>query len=438
LKLSRKKAALYKAAFLCFFVFPSCISDKIYITSKETASRLKEEGNHLKKRIAIIGSGTAGLQLAYALREEFEVKVFHWRSADEIKSGRVMSTQVHFGTTRERERRFNMPVWNEQSLIKSIHINLGDQKLFTGLLNEPALSVDQRLYFSTCLNDLTHKGVSFTLQKIDSNTPLPFMDDVDLVIDCTGKAGPLFPFPIEKEQSPFRMPKRKCIVGYFSGIAPLNPQGIGVTVIPELGEMFEIPAVTETGPVTILFMMPLPNRPLDLFQGIKTPQDFTQKMFETVYSFFPDIYARINEATFSLCDKQGFLQTAITPVIRKPYTIYQDTLVLGCGDSVFLNDPITGQGCNLASYCAEQLYEILIDYKDSTWNEKLGETYWEQTKPFVTQVTEWTNAMTDPLPSHIVGMLLEGAKNQQIANQIAEWFANPVSAHQAFFSKTTS
>jgi hypothetical protein len=46
--------------------------------------------------------------------------------------------------------------------------------------------------------------------------------------------------------------------------------------------------------------------------------------------------------------------------------------------------------------------------------------------------------MTDPLPSHIVGMLLEGAKNQQIANQIAEWFANPVSAHQAFFSKTTS
>jgi hypothetical protein len=113
-----------------------------------------------------------------------------------------MSTQVHFATTRERERRFNMPVWNEQSLIKSIHINLGDQKLFTGLLNEPALSVDQRLYFSTCLNDLTHKGVSFTLQKIDSNTPLPFMDDVDLVI-VQARLDRFFLFPLKKSNRLF-------------------------------------------------------------------------------------------------------------------------------------------------------------------------------------------------------------------------------------------
>ncbi|WP_373921345.1 styrene monooxygenase/indole monooxygenase family protein [Peribacillus muralis] len=38
------------------------------------------------------------------------------------------------------------------------------------------------------------------------------------MIDCTGKNGPLFPFPLETELSPFPAPQRKCIVGYFAGI----------------------------------------------------------------------------------------------------------------------------------------------------------------------------------------------------------------------------
>ncbi|MFY4774999.1 styrene monooxygenase/indole monooxygenase family protein [Metabacillus sp. RGM 3146] len=388
----------------------------------------------MKRRIGIVGSGTAGLHLAYELHEEFDVTVFHHRTAEQIRTGRVMSTQVHFGSTRRRENRFNMLEWDDQTAIETIHVSIGDQKLFAGELKERALSVDQRLYFPCAMEDLAGKGVSFREVKVEKGEREALTDEFDLVIDCTGKSGPLFPFPAEEELSPFQTPQRKCIVGYFTGIKPVTPIGINVIVLPELGEMFEIPALTENGPVTILFVMANLNNELDVFKGIKTSEEFTLRMRDTVLTFFPEIYNRIDERTFRLCDENGFLQMAITPVVRTPYLTYNHKLVIGCGDSFSLNDPITGQGSNLSSYCAEQLYETLIENKDSLWNEQVGESYWKRTKQFVKEVTEWTNAMLLPLPEHVIKLLLSGAEDQSRADKIAEWFADPRKAHQDFFA----
>lgn len=392
----------------------------------------------LKKQIGILGSGTSGLQLAYALKEDFDVTVIHASSAEKIRTGRVMSTQVHFGPTRSRERRFLMPKWDDENPLKSIHISIGTQKLFIGLLKEDALSVDQRHYYSFCMNDLESKGVTFLQLKVTAEHLDQLVNDYDLVIDCTGKSGPLFPFPIVNELSPFEMPQRKCITGYFLGIKSNEPLGVSVTVLPEIGEMFEIPAVTENGPVTILFIMAVPDKQLDAFKGVKDSNKFTMKMKQSVQTYFPDIYRRMNIKEFALIDENAFLQIAINPEVRKPYLTFNEKLVVGCGDSVFLNDPITGQGCNLSSYCAEQLYETLIDYKHDIWDENLGETYWTRTKRYVKEVTEWTNAMTQPLPEHVVELLIKSAKNQEQADAVAEWFAEPKSAHEAFFQKQKS
>ncbi|MDR7072422.1 styrene monooxygenase/indole monooxygenase family protein [Fictibacillus barbaricus] len=391
----------------------------------------------MKKQICIVGSGTAGLQLAYALKEDFEVTVFHANSSEKMRSGRIKSTQVHFGSTRTRENRFQMPKWDDHDPIKSIHVTIGDQKLFTGMLKEDALSVDQRFYFSQCTEDLKSKNVSFHEEKIEKGLLEALVKEYDLVIDCTGKSGPLFSFPIEEEFTPFRVPQRKCIVGYFLGIQPNHPLGVSVTVLPEIGEMFEIPAVTEQGPVTILFIMAVPDKELDLFKGIKDADEFTTKMKSTAKNYFPAIHERIDAQNFSLSDENAFLQVAIKPEIRKPFEMFNEKLVVGCGDSVFLNDPITGQGCNLASYCAEQLYETLIEFKHLKWDEKLGRSYWNRIKPHVKEVTEWTNAMTQPLPQHVIQTLLAGAEDQTKADQIAEWFADPQMAHEAFFEKSS-
>lgn len=384
-------------------------------------------------KICIIGSGTAGIQLAYSLKEEFDVTVIHSNSSDKIRNGRIMSTQVHFGSTRTRENRFKMPKWEDKTLLKSIHMTIGNQKLFVGKLKEPALSVDQRFYFSHCLKDLENQGVSFRLLRVNKDQIESLADEFDLTIDCSGKSGPLFPFPIEKQLSPIQVPQRKCIVGYFLGVKPNDPPGISVTVLPEIGEMFEIPAMTEQGPVTILFIMAVPGGELDVFKEIKDVKEFTNQMKNITQKYFQDIHERIQQDIFALSDDKAFLNVAIKPVIRKPYVIFKNKIVIGCGDSVFLNDPITGQGCNLSSFCAEQLYETLIQYKNSIWDIRIGETYWDRTKTVVKEVTEWTNAMTQALPQHVVQILLAGAENQKIADEVAEWFANPRKAYEAFF-----
>lgn len=387
----------------------------------------------MKRKICIIGSGTAGLQLAYSLKEEFDVTVVHANSSDKIQNGRILSTQVHFGSTRNRENRFNMPKWEDTTLLNSIHMTIGNQKLFVGKLKEPALSVDQRLYFSQGMKDLETKGVSFRHLRVHKEQIESFVDEFDLLIDCTGKSGPLFPFPIESELSPFQVPQRKCIVGYFFGVKPNHPLGVSVTVLPGIGEMFEIPALTEHGPVTILFLMAIPDRELDVFKKMNNQNAFTHQMKNVTREYFQDIHERIEQDMFALADDNAFLQVAIKPVIRKPYVTFKNKLVVGCGDSVFLNDPITGQGCNLSSYCAEKLYETLIQFKHSNWDIQVGEAYWDRTKTYVKEVTEWTNAMTKDLPQHVIQMLLAGAENQMIADEVANWFADPRKAYEAFF-----
>jgi flavin-dependent dehydrogenase len=385
------------------------------------------------KQIGIIGSGTAGLQLAYSLKNDFDVTMLHYEEPDEIRRGRIQSTQVHFRPTLDREQRFHMPELGTVPSIKTIHFSMGQQKLFVGRLTGEASSVDQRMAFSKAMDDLAEQGVRFHKARVTRDEIEALAESYDLLIDATGKSGPLASFPVEEKLTPFNTPQRKCIVGYFTGVAPVEPEGISITVVPGAGEMFEIPALTEQGPVTVLFIEALPGGFLDSFIGMRNAQDFLQRMGSILQEYFPEIHSRIDPDRFLLVDEAAYLQTAITPVIRRPYLMLNGTLVLGCGDSVFLSDPITGQGCNTASYCAERLYETLLSYKGSTWDEKVGIDYWSRTRPYVTAVTEWTNAMTGPLPEHIVQMLMQAAAEQQVADRIAHWFEEPTKAHEAFF-----
>ncbi|MDQ0057854.1 styrene monooxygenase/indole monooxygenase family protein [Paenibacillus harenae] len=387
----------------------------------------------MSKRIGIIGSGTAGLQLAYSLHKDFDVTLLHYEEPDEIRRGRIQSTQVHFHPTLLREQRFLMPETDAAPSIRTIHFNMGQQKLFVGRLKGKATSVDQRLAYAKTMDDLARQGVRLRNGRVMRNELESLAESYELLIDATGKSGPLFSFPVDAELTPFLTPQRKCIVGYFTGVSPVEPEGISITVLPGAGEMFEIPALTEQGRVTILFIEAQPDGILDAFKGVRTARDFTDRMKSIVQDYLPEVYGRIDPDRFSLTDEAAYLQTAITPVVHHPYFMLNGTLVLGCGDSVILADPITGQGCNTASYCAEQLFETLMAHKESPWDEQIGIDYRNRTKSYVTAVTEWTNAMTEPLPEHIVQMLMQAATDQETADRIVHWFENPPKAHEAFF-----
>jgi hypothetical protein len=349
-----------------------------------------------------------------------------------------MSSQGHSGSTKARENRFQMPKWDTSQQLECVNVLMGDQKLFTGYLEKPGLSVDQRLYYSDCMKDLEGKGVTFRMEKVDENNMETLIEEVDLLIDCTGKKGPIFPFSIMEDLSPFQAPQRKQIVGYFYGVKPIDRPGVNMTVFPGEGELFESPAVSEHGPVTTLYISAIPNKQLDAFRGIKYATDFTIAMKNILETYFPATYKRIDIENFALCDEKAYMQIAYIPVVRKPYLMVKDKLVLGCGDSVFLNDPITGQGSNLASYCVEQLAETIIESKNSTWNLDLGEAYWNRVEQRVEAVTKWTNAMTLPLPEHVMQFMFECAQDQSKANEFAKWFDDPIIPYEFFFSSKSS
>ena len=73
------------------------------------------------KRIAIVGAGQSGLQLALGLLDNnYEVTLCSDRSADEIREGRVMSSQCMFDSALEIERELNLNYWEEECPNRSL------------------------------------------------------------------------------------------------------------------------------------------------------------------------------------------------------------------------------------------------------------------------------------------------------------------------------
>ena len=68
------------------------------------------------RKILVVGAGQSGLQLALGLQSHgYEVTLMSNRTADEIRSGRVMSTQCMFDTALQHERDLGINFWESQA-----------------------------------------------------------------------------------------------------------------------------------------------------------------------------------------------------------------------------------------------------------------------------------------------------------------------------------
>ena len=386
-------------------------------------------------KILIVGAGQSGLQLAHGLLQNgYDVTVMSARTPREIRAGRVMSTQAMFDAALQHERDLGLNFWEDEAPhFDGIGFSLagpdGGLALdWAGRLDAYAQSIDQRVKMSGWMEALEQRGGKVVIHGVTVSDLDRLVDRYDLTIVAAGKGELVQLFGRDKSHSPYTAPQRALSVVYVRGLGRRADRGsldtVNFNLIPGVGELFVMPALTTTGPCDILFFEGVPEGPLDCFTGIRRPDDHLRLMLQLMEKFVPWEYERARNV--ELTDWGATLAGRYAPVVRYPAgTLPSGGLVLGMADVVVANDPITGQGSNNAAKCAAIYLDQILAHGDRPYDQAFMQDTFASFWDYVQYPTTWTNAMLQPPPPHAVQVLGAAGQHQQIADRFANGFNDP-------------
>ncbi|WP_419994423.1 styrene monooxygenase/indole monooxygenase family protein [Streptomyces boninensis] len=399
------------------------------------------------RKILIVGAGHSGLQLALGLQaREYDVTLISARTADEIRGGRILSTQCMFGTALAHERELGLDFWAGQApQVGGIGVSVagpeGQRVIdWLGALDAAAESVDQRLKIAGWLEAFEERGgrVEYgeaTPEQLDRRA-----HDFDLILAASGRGGLGRLFERDPERSPYDTPQRALSVAYVHGLAP-RPEhpdlhAVRTNLVPGAGELFVIPGLAPSGPCHMLFFEAVPGGPLDVFGDRPEPQQHLERTLDLMRRYVPWEYERATGGV-ELTDAGGTLAGQVKPEVRTAVgRLPGGAPVLGVADAVVTNDPITGQGSNNASKCAASYLESITqrgdsdDPFDAAWMQSAFDRYWRHAAP----ATKWSNAMLAPPPEHILQLFGAAGELQPIADRFANAFNDPADLEHWFYT----
>jgi len=268
------------------------------------------------RKILIVGAGQAGLQLALGLQAQgYDVTVMSNRTPDEIRGGRVMSTQVLFPTALRHERALGLGFWADQTPdIDGIGISVaapdGSRVVdWLGRPAAPAQSLDQRVKMAGWLETFAERGGKVVVHGVSVSDLDYFARAYELVLVAAGKGEIVSMFRRDTARSPYDAPQRALALSYVHGLAPRpehpGQRALRCNLVPGAGELMVIPALTTSGPCDILFWEGVPGGPLDVFQGVKLPTEQLRLTLELMRRFTPWEYERAGDV--ELTDTGGTL-----------------------------------------------------------------------------------------------------------------------------------
>ncbi|MFC1419462.1 styrene monooxygenase/indole monooxygenase family protein [Streptacidiphilus cavernicola] len=396
-------------------------------------------------KILVVGAGQAGLQLALGLQSDgHDVTVMTDRTPDEIRGGRVLSTQCMFRGSLATERALGLNLWEaEAPKTEGLGVSVSGPEAarvidWVGRLDGHAQSVDQRVKMPGWLELFADRGGKVVVNGVTVSDLDLLVRGYDLTVVAAGKGELVSMFTRDAERSPYTVPQRSLAVSYVHGLAP-RPEhdfpAVRCNLVPGVGELFVIPALTLSGPCDILFWEGVPGGPLDVFEPALAPDEHLARTLELMRTYTPWEYDR-TVGGVELTDSRATLAGRYTPVVRRPVgELPGGGLVLGVADVVVANDPITGQGSNTAAKCATSYLESFRAHGDRPFDRAFMETafedFWTAT---ASDVTAWTNAMLAPPPEHVLNLIGAAGQIPAVADRFANGFDNPSDFPNWFFT----
>ena len=373
------------------------------------------------RKIAIIGAGESGAQLALGLqRDGYAVTLLSDRSAAQIRTGKVMSSQCMFSTALDAEAQMGTALtgfYDSGSVpgITSIRLRVdADQSPSSGKppWTAPPVPSTNGSRAPCWIETFVAAGGDFRIEKVTPRMLEELAHDYELVIVSTGKGEIGQIFPRDKAKSPFDRPQRVLALNYVKpdGGATAGEanrphrhrsgDAIRMSMAPGVGEFFTFPGLTVSGPCRMMVFEGVVGGPMDRWTDVGTPQEQLERSLEILREHFP--HEAENFAGAELTDDGATLLGRITPTVRSAVgELGNGKLVFGLGDAVVLNDPLTGQGSNNATLAAKYYLDAIVRRGqqpfDRPWMERTFDEFW---RGWGQWAVEWTNDLLKPRRDH--------------------------------------
>jgi hypothetical protein len=236
--------------------------------------------------------------------------------------------------------------------------------------------------------------------------------------------GPQFDalFPRDDELSTYREPQRVIGILYVAGDVDAVP---GLTFgMSEVGEFFLLPVLSVHGPVHGIGFFGLPGGPMDVWDGVADVDQHYEMARKLLRAHYPWQAALLDDAR--PVAPTELLHGRITPVVRQPVgTLPSGAKVLAMGDTAVTNDPIGGQGANMAARAARAYQEAIVDRGDRPFDEEFMREafarYWHHARP----ATRFNNDLLAPPPEHVLATLDSAQRVPEVVHRFAHLFENP-------------
>ena len=399
------------------------------------------------RKFTIIGGGQSGLQLGIGLlKAGHHVRIVQNRTAEDIATGRVLSSQCMFSNAVQHERDLGIDFWSDTCPpVEGINFIVpnpdgsGTKVIdWAARLDRNAYSVDQRVKVPRWMAEFQRLGGQMVIADAGIAEIETYARQDDLVIVASGKGEVGKMFARDAQKSAYDKPMRALALTYVTGMTPRSPHSaVEFNLIPGVGEYFVFPALTTTGPCEIMVLEGIPGGPMDCWADVKTPAQHLETSLNILKTFLPWEYERSKNC--QLTDDNGILAGRFAPTIRHPVaTLPSGRKVLGLGDAVCLNDPITGQGSNNAAKAAAIYLKRILAHGDAVFDEVWMQGTFQEFWDYAQWVVTWTNMMLQPPPPFILEIMGTACAEPRLAQRMTNgfddprdffpWFADPTAA----------